>query len=264
MPELPEVETITRELKENILNKTIENIEVLNTKSFVNPDDIDINGEIETIDRIGKYIVISIKEKATIFIHLRMTGKLIMCHGEETPRYIRIVFTFTDKTTIYFQDIRKFGRIEVYPYKTQLTQIKKIGIDALDKKLHLHLFEKIITSKKQDIQSILLDQTLIAGIGNIYMQEILYDAKISPIKNANSLKTKEIEKIYKSTIKILKIACKYNGTTISDFRTIDNKTGQFQNLLKVYGKKTCSKCKQPLTKIKNKGRTTTYCQKCQK
>jgi formamidopyrimidine-DNA glycosylase len=263
MPELPEVETICNDLKKVILKKTIINHSVLLKRSFLNDNNLDIYGEIESINRIGKYIEISIKNKCKLLIHLRMTGKLIFQENcnENVDNHVKIIFIFSENQTLIFHDVRTFGFVEVVPINYDVKVNKKIGIDALSDCFNLEYFMKIIN--KNSIKNLLLDQTKIAGIGNIYVQEILFYSNVSPLRSANSLTKNELLKIISNTKKILKLAIKKNGTSISDYRRVDNKTGEFQNFLKVYGKVSCSKCHQKLTLIKLNGRVTRFCANCQ-
>lgn len=271
MPELPEVETIKNELEDSVLNKQISNIEVLLERSIINHTDTDINqilGKITNIKRFGKFITISIDEKFLIAVHLRMTGKLIYnpfkITTESKSKYTRIIFWFNDNTCLFFDDVRTFGKVEIYPFCIDIIKEKKLGIDALDEKFNKNLLQKIVKNKSIPIKVLLLDQTLIAGIGNIYAQEILFDTNISPTRKSCSLDSKELFNIVESSKKILRLAIKHNGTSISDFRRVDDKTGEFQNFLKIYGKKNCPVCESEIVKIKQGGRSTSYCKICQK
>ncbi|MCL1827108.1 MAG: DNA-formamidopyrimidine glycosylase [Candidatus Cloacimonetes bacterium] len=266
MPELPEVETIKRELEAMIIGKTIKKTEALLDRAFINKDGFDTNGQIEKISRVGKYLLIDIADKCTLVIHLRMTGKLIYETKNTTQdsKHNRVIFYFKTGDRLVFNDIRTFGLVEVLPYQTPLQSIKDIGIDALSDDFTFALFDEICRKKAVPIKNLLLDQKLIAGIGNIYAQEILFWAKISPERVASKLYTKERKRIYEQINRILLKAIKHNGTSISDYRRIDNKTGEFQNFLQVYAKKVCPVCKNTLTKIKQGGRTTTFCSSCQK
>jgi len=279
LPELPEVETIKRDLEKQVLNKEIINIRVILDKAFENPHGYDIKGKIIRIYRQGKYLLFDIIKQGvilesltssgglcTLIIHLRMTGKLIyqpFC-DDFVEKHSRVVLVFADRDCLIFNDVRTFGKIEVVPFQTPLDRIKKIGIDVLAKKFDLKYFREVCCAKKIAIKNLLLDQTILAGIGNIYAQEILFAAKVSPQKKANVLSEKEIKKIYKNIHSILSLAIIHNGTSISDYRRIDEKSGEFQNFLKVYGKKNCATCHSSLLKIKQGSRSTTYCAICQK
>ena len=278
MPELPEVETIRRDLEKQVLNKEIIGTRINLSRSLENPLGYDIKGIIYNISRFGKYLIIEImenssrsnntceKKQLSLVIHLRMTGKLIynkISNGFD-EKHVRVVFLFNGGDCLIFSDIRTFGKIEVFPFQIQLEKFKKIGIDALSEKFTLKFLNEACQSKKVPIKNFLLDQAFIAGIGNIYAQEILFEARVSPIRLTNTLNKKEIKQIYKYIKEILLLAITHNGTSISDFRRVDDKTGEFQNFLKVYGKSICCVCKNSLIKIKQSGRTTTYCGICQK
>ena len=265
MPELPEVETIKQDLQKVVLNQSITKIKVIQNKTFINPKNLDVIGKITKIDRVGKNLIIDIEKQCTLIIQLRMTGKLIYDKKyEKDSEYCRVVFYLGGKEVLAFYDIRAFGRIEVVPYQKHMERLKSIGIDALSKDFTLELFKKQCNMRKIPIKTMLLDQHIISGIGNIYAMEILFDSKISPLRVANTISDPEIKKLYTSINKILRDAIKHNGTTISDYRRVDDKTGDFQNFLQVYGKTTCPICNNRLTKVKIRGRVTRYCNKCQK
>ena len=264
MPELPEVETIRKDLEKVILSKKISNHKILLKRTFHNEKKIDFYGKIADISRVGKYLVISIEKKCKLLIHLRMTGKLIYINKNDVydQKHVKVIFYFSGGDAIIFHDVRTFGIIEVLPMSINIQEYKKIGCDALSHDFHEN-YLKHICDRKIPIKNLLLDQSVIAGIGNIYAQEILFMAKISPIRIANTLSVQEIKKIIKHTKKILNLALIHNGTSISDFRRVDDKTGEFQNFLKVYGKAVCPICDNKLIIIKQGGRTTRYCDICQ-
>ena len=278
MPELPEVETIKRDLVKQVLNKEIVEIKVNLLRAFENPHNLNTNGIISDISRIGKYLVLTIDtvlppphpsplttHSYKLLIHLRMTGKLIYHKTSKgyDEKHVRVVIIFKDGDCLLFHDVRTFGKLEVIPFQASIESIKNLGVDAISDLFTLKYLAKICHSKKTPIKNLLLDQSLIAGIGNIYAQEILFATRISPTRISNTLNKKEIKKIYAFTKEILELAIKHNGTSISDFRRVDDKTGEFQNFLKVYGKKTCCICENDLIKIKQGGRSTTYCEICQ-
>jgi formamidopyrimidine-DNA glycosylase len=266
MPELPEVETIRSELQDTILNKTITDVNVLLSRSFENPHSLPPCGLVENITRHGKYLIIDIKKQCTLIIHLRMTGKLIVTNNTDIliHPHNRVIFHLNTNEYLIFSDVRTFGKVEVVPYKIQFSQIKNIGIDAMSAKFTKDYFIKVCQNKKMPIKSLLLDQTLIAGIGNIYAIEILFATKISPLRPANTLNNVELTNIYHEISKILTLAIKHNGTSISDFRRVDDKTGEFQDFLQIYGKDKCPICHNELTRIKQAGRGTRYCSTCQR
>jgi formamidopyrimidine-DNA glycosylase len=267
MPELPEVETIKRDLDTAILHKTIIYIEIYKPRSFKNPQNLSISGNISSIRRHGKYLLIDIERQSTLLIHLRMTGKLIYQSSytySPIDKHISLIVRFNNADCLIFNDVRTFGGLEVIPYKARLIDIRNVGADALSTDFDgIYLYEKC-KHKKMPIKNLLLDQSIVAGIGNIYAIEILFSARISPKRITCTLSKAEIQKIYKQTIKILKLAINHNGTSISDFRRVDDKSGEFQNFLQIYGKETCPICHSKLIKIKQCGRSSIYCGVCQK
>ncbi|MCK5211764.1 formamidopyrimidine-DNA glycosylase, partial [Candidatus Parcubacteria bacterium] len=180
--------------------------------------------------------------------------------------WTRVIFTFQDKSKLYFNDLRTFGYLRVVSSK-ELEEVKsKFGIEPLGIELTLNLLKEKIKPRRTSIKALLLNQQVIAGLGNIYVDEILFRAKVRPTRIASSLKPKEIENIYKAIKPILKQAIKARGTTFNNFVDANGKTGNFVSKLKVYGRaeKKCKKCGSKIKKIKVAGRGTHFCAVCQK
>jgi len=284
MPELPEVETIIGDLRKRILNIKILDIEVLlprivkNTK--VNFKKKLINNRFVNIERIGKLIVVSLEKNGYLLVHLKMTGQLVYQKGNKIiagghsegnvrvtlpNKWTRVVFTFQDKSRLYFNDLRTFGYLRIVNSKELEIVKSKFGVEPLGIELTLNLLKKIIKPRKTSIKALLLNQRIIAGLGNIYVDEILFVAKVRPTRVANSLKAAEIESIYKAIRPILKKAIKARGTTFNNFVDANGKIGNFVSKLKVYGRagKKCKKCGSEIEKIKVAGRGTHFCAQCQ-
>ncbi|MFH1822529.1 MAG: bifunctional DNA-formamidopyrimidine glycosylase/DNA-(apurinic or apyrimidinic site) lyase [Patescibacteria group bacterium] len=187
--------------------------------------------------------------------------------GESLPsKHTRIIFYFKDKSILYFNDLRKFGYARIVNEKELVNLKKEFGIEPLNKNFTLDSFKKIIQGKKTNIKAVLLNQKFIAGIGNIYADEILFAAGIKPARQANKLKKSEIEKIFKATNSMIKKAIKHRGTTFRNFLDSSGKRGNFSDFLQVYGRagERCKKCRQgTVKKIKLAGRGTHYCPVCQ-
>ena len=194
-----------------------------------------------------------------------MSGKFIYPAQKKPALHDRVLFELNDKTLLSYNDVRCFGTMELLEKRLVFSEIKKLGLDALDSGWTKENFYQKMHNKKISVKDFLLEQSQIAGIGNIYACEILFDSKISPLKMSNKVSKKEAEKILQSINFILLLAIKKNGTSISDYRGIDNKTGEFQNFLKVYGKKNtpCFDCGKTIQKIKQRQRSTYYCPSCQ-
>ena len=286
MPELPEVETIRRDLKKKILNKKIKQV-LLTKKSRVNLNHKEFikilqNRRFVDIDRVGKLIIfdIDIKDKF-LLVHLKMTGQLIYTHGQQVTagghsdvKYnfdlpdnsTRVTFEFSDGGKLFFNDMRRFGYLKIVDSK-ELEKIKsKFGIEPLTKDFTIENLKKVLQGRKTSIKAILLNQQLIAGIGNIYADEACFGAKIRPDRQVNRLTKQEIMKLHRSIEKVIKKAIDMRGTTFNNYRDSDGNKGDFLKFLKVYGRDglKCKRCSGIIEKTKVAGRGTHFCPKCQK
>ena len=270
MPELPEVETTVRSL--NILkNKKVINLQIYTKKlRYLIPHNKlqkIINSKLINLRRISKYIILDFNNFYTIIIHLGMSGRLkIVGNNDSKKKHDHIILNFNNNSGLLFNDTRRFGFID-YVKTDQIDNLKyinKLGIDALDNKLTAeYLYAKIHKSEIL-IKQILLNQHIVAGIGNIYASEILYDAKISPLKKAKRLKKYQIGTIIISIRKILKKAIKYGGSTINDYVSPDGTLGNFQSNFRVYGKGGLKINGYKIKKVILYGRSTFFCPKMQK
>ncbi len=286
MPELPEVQTVVSDLNKKIKGDTIvsfwsEWLKAIKPASSADEFSKKIqNRKIIGARRIGKNIFIDLSGGKTLYIHLKMTGHLLIksksyklkaksYFEDRVNQYIRHKFFLKSGRTLEFSDLRKFGKIVLDDTEkiNNLKEIKALGIDALDPKFTFKKFQEILEKKpKVKIGIILMDQNLISGIGNIYRSEILFDAKVLPERTVKSISKKDLEKIYKATIKILKKAVKMRGTSDSDYRDTSGAPGNFQKVLMVYNKEK-QKCKKCGTIIKRETlgqRSVFICKKCQK
>ncbi len=272
MPEIAEVETVRNTLKKKILNKRIKEVEVYyeptiesSLKDFKN----NLVGEsFKDIKRRGKWLILE-TEKYYLLSHLRMEGKyFIKDKSEVRDKHEHVIFVFDDNTTLRYADTRKFGRMRLI-LKDELEKtecIKKQGLEPGDKRLNAHYLQEKFRSKHIPIKTALLDQTIISGLGNIYANEVLFYAKINPLKPANSLSEEECQKIVLGSDEIIREAIKMGGTTIRSYTSSLGVTGRFQQNLKVHKKEgeECTVCKTKIENIKIGGRSTYYCPKCQK
>ena len=265
MPELPEVETTVRGLS-IILNQKINKVKIHTKKlRFKIPNNIKnilINTKISNIRRIAKYIIIDLNKKYSLIIHLGMSGRLkTTFHEYNRNKHDHFILYFNNKNILIYNDPRKFGFLDIAKTKDlpKIKYISNLGTDALSQKLEAKLvFEKICNSHVP-IKQILLNQKLIAGIGNIYASEILFDAKISPLILGKDLKISLIMKLIRSIRKILKKAIRFGGSSIRDYRSIDGTLGNFQSNFMVYNKEGRKIGKDKVKKIVQYGRSTFFC-----
>ena len=267
MPELPEVETVVNSLQK-ISNTTITKFIPIWKKICYNHDLNNIkkiipNKKILSITRKGKNIIINLESIHLIF-QLRMTGYLYQ--SNKLPlnmKYVRCYFSLSDNNYLIFEDIRKFGGFYIFNELDVL--INRIGIDPFEEKFTTLWLKKNIIKKNRRLKGLLLDQTFICGLGNIYIDEILWKSKIHPLKSSNTLTSKEINLLHKSIVSILTHSIKYHGTTIINFKFDNMKTGSYKSQLKIYGRDgyNCYRCNSKIKKIKIAGRGTHICDTCQ-
>jgi formamidopyrimidine-DNA glycosylase len=241
MPELPEVETIRRQLYKKIIGKRIDGRKIVGLR------------------RRAKILIIDFDDSSSLIFHLKLTGQLIF--NGKPSQYTRKVFNFDDGSQLIFNDVRKFG------WWKEVKETKKIeeefGPEVLeiDFKTFKELFEKRPNSK---VKPLLMDQKFIAGIGNIYSDEILFSANVRPMRLVKNLTDEEIKKIFKSIKKILKEAIKYRGSSVEYYLDACGQKGEYAKYHKVYQQKNCYRCRTRINRIKIAGRSAHFCPTCQK
>ena len=264
MPELPEVETVVRELKVLESGK-IEQLHVYWPRTLEgSPTNFQKNlcGSIlSKIFRRGKYLVFESDKGFAFTIHLRMTGKLIFNPAPKDLPYVRVRLDFSDGRQLYFVDVRKFGRWKLWPKSDEL--LPDLGPEPLNKKSVREALSQLKTSR--EIKKVLLDQSVLAGVGNIYADEALFAAKVHPCRPANKLTTENIHALATAIPAILKASIKNMGTTLSDYRNTKNVGGENQHYLKVYGQtgRPCSICSSAIEKMTIGQRSSHFCPSCQ-
>ncbi|MDD4358592.1 MAG: bifunctional DNA-formamidopyrimidine glycosylase/DNA-(apurinic or apyrimidinic site) lyase [Candidatus Pacebacteria bacterium] len=290
MPELPEVQTIVNELNEKVKEKIIEDAwtdkeNLIRNVSFTKFKKKITGKKIIEAKRRAKYIIIELSEGYVLLVHLKMTGHFLLGKWEiennkvkaivEGPikedkynDYIHIIFYLNTGEELAFSDLRQFGRIELYTKEefANLKEINNLGIEPLGEEFTLKRFENIVKSSKTNIKKLLMDQEKIAGIGNIYASEILFQAKVNPKRNTSTLEDNEIKNIHNSIFAILNKALELKGDSMSDYRRTGGEKGDYQNYAKVYEKKgqKCPDCEGIIEYAKINQRGTYYCPKCQK
>ena len=272
MPELAEVETVRNVLKKRILNKRIDKVKVLYEKMFDSDlkefKEILIGNEFKDILRVGKWLIFELNNHY-LLSHLRMEGKYFIKNSdEEVQKHEHVIISFTDGSDLRYHDTRKFGRMKLVKKEDlwNTEEIKKQGKEPMDDTLDsTYLLDKF-KGKRLPIKSVLLDQEIISGLGNIYADEVLYAAKIHPLKEARNLTIDECEKIVKESKRIILKAIEEGGTTIKSYTSSLGVIGNYQNFLKIHTKegRVCELCHDKIKKIKVGGRSTYYCSNCQK
>lgn len=273
MPELPEVETVKETLKRKVLNKTIQNVRVIYPNIIENMDSNTFitklkNQTITDISRRGKWLIFHLNDYY-LLSHLRMEGKYFLKEvTDEITKHQHIIFDFIDNSSLRYNDTRKFGRMYLVD-KDKLEEakpIQELGLEPWDKNLTSSYLKDKYKSKRLPIKTVILDQGIITGIGNIYADEILFLSKINPYTPCNKLTDKDLNNIIKNTKITLEKAIKEGGTTIRSYTSDEGITGLFQNNLYVHCRagETCLICETIIEKTRIGGRGTYYCPKCQK
>jgi len=280
MPELPEVATMVSDLNRAVSKRTVIDVwtdakKLVKKPSFSEFKRIIIGRRIERVRRKGKVIIFFLQGDKILFWHPKLTGHFLLGKWKQEKggwkpgvnKFIHIIFWLDNSLMLAFSDLRKFARLELWDANKadKASIVQAIGVDALE--IKFKEFEDIVKkSKKKRIKQLLMEQKLIAGIGNIYSDEILFRAKVHPLRTADSLGVKEIKKIHQAIKPILLKAIELAGASVSDFRRINGDKGKFQETIKVYhcqGKK-CSKCGTLIERKKLGGRSAHFCPKCQK
>jgi len=287
MPELPEVETIARGLKNKVVGKKIVAVKIIDPKIWQADESKIINKEIINICRRAKTLAIDFDNHYSILFHLKMTGQLIYRNNKmgvdqqvagghpsndffvKLPNlHTRVIFSFADRSKLYFNDLRRFGWVRGYKSSDlEILWSNEYGPEPFsDQFTAEHLYRIIAKKPKSNIKKIITDQELIAGIGNIYSDESLYRAGILPTRLGKDIKKSEVEKLYRSIIDVLNLGLKYGGASDSDYVDAEGKRGKMQEHFEVYMQQgnVCRNCGKKIKKIRLNGRGTHFCQNCQK
>ncbi|MFJ8529895.1 DNA-formamidopyrimidine glycosylase [Bacillus sp. NPDC094106] len=273
MPELPEVENVRRTLENLVTGKTIKDVIVTYPKLVKRPDDAELfkemlRGEtIERIERRGKFLLLYVT-KYVIVSHLRMEGKYLLHKGDEpVDKHTHVRFQFTDGTELHYKDVRKFGTMHLFKKGEEFEQmpLADLGPEPFDVELTPGYLQERLQKTNRKIKVVLLDQRLLVGLGNIYVDEVLFRSGIYPEREASSLTKAEIEKIHEATVTTLREAVERGGSTIRTYINSQGQIGSFQELLNVYGRKgePCVTCGTVIEKTVVGGRGTHYCPTCQ-
>jgi formamidopyrimidine-DNA glycosylase len=278
MPELPEVEVIRRDLEREIVGKKIKSVDAdgmrsirrhHNRKQFANRL---VGKKIISVERRGKYILVHLDGDEVLVIHLGMSGQLLRTKGGRAPaaKHTHVVITFTQGGQLRFVDPRTFGEMFVTETDTvekQVTELAHLGMDPLETAMSWEHFGRLVADKQVKLKALLMDQKFLAGIGNIYSDEILFGAGLRWDRMSDSLSAQEVRRLYRALVETLQEAVKYRGSSLSDMQYVDlyGKPGEFQLHHKVYAREgeACRRCRHPLVRERYGGRSTFYCEACQ-
>jgi len=286
MPELPEVETIARDLSPRLVNLKISQVRVLVGRLVNLPvrqwEKRLIGKKIKKVWRRGKHIIFDLSDGEHLVIHLKMTGQLIwrgrralvvgghpiVGVGQKLPnRFSRVVFAFSDGSRLFFNDVRKFGWLKILSTDDLQTLLAKLGPEPLAGGLTAARLHELLAGKARSrLKTALLDQSKMAGLGNIYVDEVLFASHLRPDRPVASVKPTEWLALAAAIKRVLRLAIKHRGTSFSDYRDAQGEKGNFLKYLQVYGRsgQNCRHCGRPLNKTKLNGRGTHWCERCQK
>jgi formamidopyrimidine-DNA glycosylase len=294
MPELPEVETVRRQLEPELVGKRIVSASVLDER-LTRPEpprslERAVKGrEVTAVARRGKYLLVGLEGGRTLAMHLRMTGNLLLRdseHGETAdlmkserlggprlyesapePKHVRARFELDDGRTLVFTDVRRFGQAIVLDAGDKLDEFfaTRLGVEPLSDELTSEKLLELAKDRKAPLKSFLLTQSRVAGIGNIYADEALWRARIHPLRPAGSLDGDEVARLRKAIRAALEMGIARQGATLRDYRDPEGRRGRMQDEFKVYGRagEPCPRCGTPIEKTRVAGRGTWYCPECQ-
>ncbi|MFT8320385.1 MAG: DNA-formamidopyrimidine glycosylase [Bacillus sp. (in: firmicutes)] len=274
MPELPEVETVRRTLKELTQHKVIKEVVVTWAKMIKKPENVEefsdalAGQKIEDVQRRGKFLLIATTD-FTIVSHLRMEGRYgLFSKVDPVDKHTHVIFYFEDGTELRYKDVRKFGTMHLFKKgeEHQSLPLSQLGPEPFDGSFTILNFKKRLSKTTRSIKTALLDQKIVVGLGNIYVDEALFRSRIHPERIANTLTEQEIEYLFKEIIATLSEAVEKGGSTIRSYVNTQGQIGMFQLELYVYGRKgeACKNCGATLERIIVGGRGTVFCPTCQR
>lgn len=268
MPELPEVETIRRDLQKKIVSKTFQHVRVNDPFILRTPQKDFILGiqhqSVVDIVRRGKALLIQLSNQSYLMVQLMMTGQLVV--DGKANKHSHVQFEFTDGTRLLYNDQRKFGQLRLLGDFSESKHLLSLGPEPLEGNFHpKYIFDKSRYSKRP-IKNLLLDHTFVAGVGNIYACEILFRCGINPKRQSGKITQAQAKAIYEQTIQVLREAIKNRGSSMRNYRDASGEKGQFNKLIQVYARQgePCLRCKTVIKRIIQAGRSTFYCPQCQK
>lgn len=278
MPELPEVETIRRDLEREVAGKKIKGIEVHGLRSirrhgtkkkFIDALD---GRKINSVGRKGKYLQLKLDDGKVLVIHLGMSGQLLRAKSarEKMPKHTHVVIVFTQGGQLRYVDPRTFGELFVAAPEDidkEVPELAHLGIDPLEDAMSWAVFGRMLQAKRTKLKPLLMDQKFVAGIGNIYSDEILWTAGLRHDRSSDSLTSQEVRRLYRAMVETLQDAVKYRGSSIADEQYVDlfGQIGQYQTHHNVYAREgqACSRCRSTIERVKIGNRSSFFCPGCQ-
>lgn len=283
MPELPEVETTVRDLRPKVRGRTFLDVwsdaeKLVRKPNFSRFEEQIKEKKIRRVRRRGKYVLFDLSRGKVLLVHQKLTGHLLYGRWEKEGggwssrsgpmrekmnSYLHLVFKLDNGKMLAFSDLRKFGRVELWDREEFEGRLSDLGPEPLSPAFSFEDFKERFKRRRARIKSLLMDQSFIAGVGNIYANEILWRTRLHPERKADTLSEGEKRRIYEAMRAVLKEAIRLKGTSTSDYRTLE---GEFGSRLKVYGREgeECPRCGREIEKMKTGGRTTYYCPRCQR
>ena len=278
MPELPEVETLKRDLDREVVGKRVKTVEVSgmrsirrhpNKKHFI----AKLEGrKIDGVERKGKYLLFKLDGGDVLVAHLGMSGQLLRAKGSKEPvdKHTHVVFTFTQGGQLRFLDPRTFGELFVTTpdeLEAQVPELAHLGFDPVDDMMSWTRFGELLTVRKAKLKVLFMDQKFVAGIGNIYSDEILFAAGLRYDRSSDSLSSQEVRRLYRAMVETLQEAIKHRGSSLADqqYRDLFGEPGEYQTLHKVYAREgqACRRCRSTIVRVKVNGRSSYLCPQCQ-
>jgi formamidopyrimidine-DNA glycosylase len=277
VPELPEVETIRRDIDKEFVNKRIKKVEVTGVRSVrrhLNPADFVAKAEGRTVvgtRRRGKYLLLKLDSGDVLVVHLGMSGQLLRADPKDpVGKHTHVVLWFGAGPQLRFVDPRTFGELFVTApehLEAEVPELAHLGFDPIDDQMAWTRFGDILAARKTKLKQLLMDQRFVAGIGNMYADEILFTAGLRYDRNSAALTPQEIRRLYRAIVETLQEAIKHRGSSLADeqYRDLFGDVGDYQRLHNVYDREgeACPRCRSVITRVKASGRSTFFCPQCQ-
>lgn len=278
MPELPEVETIRRDLEKDVVGRKIKEVEVLGQRSVRRHESPEafrarLEGKkIERVQRRGKYLVMELDGDDLLVVHLRMSGQLLRAKSPKEPlaKHTHVVITFSQGGQLRFVDPRTFGELFVVSAAAladEAPELVELGFDPVEEIMSWQRFGALLRARHQPLKAALTDQRFVAGIGNIYADEILFAAGLRYDRSSDSLSPQEVRRLYRSMVETLQDAIRHRGSSLADeqYRDLFGETGSYQGEHRVYDREglACLRCRAKIVRVKFAGRSTFLCEQCQ-